>query len=321
MLHLPGRSCLLGLWLERGGAALVRARGAAVGGRRRRAMMRTSAGLRLAGAASARRAACAVVDGRAGAALVVQQRSRPERCSKVFDMPVCNSSKLNHRTGAPIGATVASRFSPSHPIYIRRRAERRREAPSALDFSTSMSLSLVVALGAGAPLGVWPASPLDAERGPMGVNLIVNPKAASGSAQWDVSENCMHSGLYGYRVVIVSPFPNAAVRQPGSELGTFTFLGLLLTSRARSLVRAGRDARFTRLPCELVRCCASLAVGAGAAAARQREGGRAATTEAGLLRRRAADSGRARACRARIAPPTERLQGGRAAPRCEPIAR
>ena len=28
------------------------------------------------------------------------------------------------------------------------------------------------------------------------------------------------------------------VRQPGSELGTFTFLGLLLTSRVRSLVRA-----------------------------------------------------------------------------------
>ena len=87
-----------------------------------------------------------------------------------------------------------------------------------------MSLSLVVALGAGAPLGVWPASPLDAERGPMGVNLIVNPKAASGSAQWDVSENCMHSGLYGYRVVIVSPFPNAAVREADSNPRPFALL-------------------------------------------------------------------------------------------------
>ena len=33
---------------------------------------------------------------------------------------------------------------------------------------------------------------------------------------------------------------SATVRQPGSELGTFTFLGLLLTSRVRSLVRAAR---------------------------------------------------------------------------------
>jgi hypothetical protein len=31
---------------------------------------------------------------------------------------------------------------------------------------------------------------------------------------------------------------HGTVRQPGSELGTFTFLGLLLTSRVRSLVRA-----------------------------------------------------------------------------------
>jgi len=98
-----------------------------------------------------------------------------------------------------------------------------------------MSLSLVVALGAGAPLGVWPASPLDAERGPMGVNLIVNPKAASGSAQWDVSENCMHSGLYGYRVVIVSPFENAAdatLALPAFPASSYAAVRLSLWARA-----------------------------------------------------------------------------------------
>lgn len=69
----------------------------------------------------------------------------------------------------------------------------------------------------------------------MGVNLIVNPKAASGSAQWDVSENCMHSGLYGYRVVIVSPFPNGAdatLALPAFPASSYAAVRLSLWARA-----------------------------------------------------------------------------------------
>ena len=55
--------------------------------------------------------------------------------------------------------------------------------------------------------GIWPATPLDAERGPQGVSFATSP--TGGLAQWDLSPLCLKTGDFGYRVVQIKKFARA----------------------------------------------------------------------------------------------------------------